>query len=89
MEKNAIIHVENTENLLEFASYLSHSGWNILSADKTEDFLLKERIPVIHESLECVPLVKNLLFCQLKEYSNLNVINMKQTPKGFRCFQHE
>lgn len=49
MEKNAIIHVENTENLLEFASYLSHSGWNILSADKTEDFLLSERIPVIHE----------------------------------------
>ena len=50
MEKNAIIHVENTENLREFASFLSHAGWNILSADKTEDFLLKERIPVIHES---------------------------------------
>ena len=50
MEKNAIIHVENTENLLEFASYLSNAGWNILTADKTEDYLLKEHIPVIHES---------------------------------------
>ena len=40
MEKNAIIHVENTENLLEFASYLSHSGWNILSPSLSEIVVL-------------------------------------------------
>lgn len=49
MIKNAIIHVENTVNLLEFASYLHSAGWNILSANKTEEILLSEKIPVIHE----------------------------------------
>ena len=81
MEKNAIIHVENTENLLEFASYLSHAGWNILSADKTEDFLLKERIPVIHESgltpgslyvNETSQIIRRILFSKYPDENDVN-----------------
>lgn len=45
MTKKAIIHVENTVNLLEFASYLNSAGWTILSANKTEEILQSERIP--------------------------------------------
>ena len=50
MTKKAIVHVENTDNLVEFARYLVSSDWTILSANKTQDFLEKEKIPVIKES---------------------------------------
>ncbi|MCR4580077.1 MAG: hypothetical protein K5681_07010 [Treponema sp.] len=49
MVKQAIIHVENTQNLVEFAEYLHKSGWKILSANKTEELLEKNKIPVTHE----------------------------------------
>ncbi len=50
MTKRAIIHVDNTEGILEFADYLASSGWKILSANKTEELLQKQKIPVIHEN---------------------------------------
>ena len=50
MTKKAIIHVENTENLAEFARYLVSSDWSILSANKTLDFLEEENISVTKES---------------------------------------
>jgi len=50
MQKCAIIHVENTENVLELAKYLVSAGWTILTANKTEDLLKREKIPVTHES---------------------------------------
>lgn len=50
MTKKAIIHVENNTNLLDLVSYLVSSGWTLLSANKTEEYLQKERIPVVHES---------------------------------------
>ena len=39
MTKRAVIHVENTENLVEFAEFLASEGWTILSANKTEEIL--------------------------------------------------
>lgn len=65
MTKKAIIHVENTVNLLEFASYLNSAGWTILSANKTEEILQSERIPVTHE----IGLSLNSLY--VNETSNL------------------
>ena len=49
MSKCAVIHVEKNENILDFARFLSESGWTILSANKTEDLLKKEKIPVTRE----------------------------------------
>ena len=50
MTKRAVIHVENTENLVEFAEFLVSEGWTILSANKTEEILKKQRIPVTKEN---------------------------------------
>ena len=50
MTKRAVIHVENTENLVEFAEFLAAEGWIILSANKTEEILRKQKIPVTKES---------------------------------------
>ena len=50
MTKRAVIHVENTENLVEFAEFLASSGWTILSANKTEEILRKQKIPVTKEN---------------------------------------
>ena len=50
MTKRAVIHVENTENLVEFAEFLATSGWTILSANKTEEILRKQKIPVTKEN---------------------------------------
>lgn len=49
MVKNAIIHVEDSTNIIDFAKFLNDSGWNIFSADKTENLLKNNNIPVIHE----------------------------------------
>lgn len=49
MIKRAIIHVENPDNILEFAEFLSKSGWTIISANKTEELLKKNKIPVVRE----------------------------------------
>lgn len=49
MNKRAIIHVENTDNLSDFARYLVSSGWTLISANRTEEFLKKEKIPVTRE----------------------------------------
>lgn len=50
MSKRAIFHVDNTEGILEFADYLISAGWTIISANKTEELLRKQKIPVIHEN---------------------------------------
>ena len=50
MTKRAVIHVENTENLVEFAEFLVSEGWTILSANKTEEILKKQKIPVTREN---------------------------------------
>ena len=50
MIKRAVIHVENTENLVEFAEFLASEGWIIMSANKTEEILNKQKIPVTKES---------------------------------------
>ena len=50
MTKRAVIHVENTENLVEFAEFLVSDGWTILSANKTEEILIKQKIPVTKEN---------------------------------------
>lgn len=49
MTKQAVIHVDNPENVIEFAKYLSDTGWTLLSANKTEELLKKNHIPVVHE----------------------------------------
>ena len=50
MSKRAVIHVENTENLIEFADFLVKEGWTILSANKTEEILRNQKIPVTKEN---------------------------------------
>ena len=50
MTKRAVIHVENTENLVEFAEFLVSDGWTIISANKTEEILRKQKIPVTKEA---------------------------------------
>ena len=50
MIKRAVIHVENTENLVEFAEFLASEGWTIMSANKTEEILRKQKIPVSKEN---------------------------------------
>ena len=58
MTKQAIIHVENTEGLIDFVKFLSDFGWSILSANRTEELLKKAKIPVIREQA----LVENNFF---------------------------
>ena len=50
MTKRAVIHVENTENLLDFAKFLVSDGWTILSGNKTEEILKNQKIPVVREN---------------------------------------
>ncbi|MCQ2576026.1 MAG: hypothetical protein MJ162_04710 [Treponema sp.] len=80
MKKRALIHVENTDNLIKFAKFLSDTGWEILSANKTEDILAKENIPVTREmgliispetNLNTSQLVQNILCTRRPEdYGN-------------------
>lgn len=49
MEKRALIHVDDTENIVELAQFLAETGWSILSANKTEELLRKNHIPVTRE----------------------------------------
>ena len=46
MTKRALIHVDDSENIVEFAQFLASTGWTILSANKTEELLRKNHIPV-------------------------------------------
>ena len=97
MTKKAIIHVENTENLAEFARYLVSSDWSILSANKTLDFLEKENIPVTKESalvennqytLETCQLIQKILETKTseegepeEELDNIYLVCMNVYPK--------
>lgn len=49
MNKTALIHVEDTENLVELAEYLTSTNWTLLSANETEEFLKKQKFPIVHE----------------------------------------
>ena len=56
MNKKALVYVEDTENLLEFAQFLEKDGWTIYTNGKTADFLKKNGIPYkIDISLDPVP----------------------------------
>lgn len=65
MVKQALIHVENPAGIVNFARFLTDFGWTIYSANKTEELLLKENIPVQRER----GLVKHNLF--LSDHSSL------------------
>lgn len=49
MDKKAIVHVENSTNLIEFAKFLDDFGWTIFSANETEEQLKKAGIRVTRE----------------------------------------
>ena len=66
MTRQAIIHVENTEGVVDFAKFLSEFGWTILSANRTEELLKNAKIPVIKEHA----LVENNLYLIPKKNSN-------------------
>lgn len=51
MIKNALIHVENTENVIELSRFLVELGWTIHSANNTEELLKNENIPVTTEKI--------------------------------------
>lgn len=46
MTKRALIHVDDTENIVEFAQFLTSTGWTIVSANKTEELLRKNHVTV-------------------------------------------
>ena len=46
MTKRALIHVDDTENIVEFAQFLASTGWTIVSANKTEELLRKNHVTV-------------------------------------------
>ena len=46
MTKRALIHVDDTENIVEFAQFLASTGWTIISANKTEELLRKNHVTV-------------------------------------------
>ena len=84
MIKRAILHVENTDKLVDFAKYLTSSGWTILSANKTEEHLRNNKIPVQQEPAlvesnyyinESYQLIKRLL---LTRYDQPNYIESQQ-----------
>lgn len=79
MTKRAIIHVENTQGVIEFAKFLVDSGWTILSANKTESLLNKNNIPVMKE----LALVENNLY--LNDTSKLirSIISTKSSEDTF------
>lgn len=79
MNKIALLHVENTDNILEFAEFLASEGWTLMSANQTEDYLKRNKIPVVHEqSLEesnlryndNTNLIKRVLSSRLPDESN-------------------
>lgn len=81
MTRRAIIHVENSDGILEFAEYLASASWTILSANKTEELLKGNKIPVVHEpslaendiyAIEQSQLIKKILLTR-------NVINNTYT----------
>ena len=41
--------MEDTDGIVEFAQYLTASGWTILTANKTEELLRKNHVPVTRE----------------------------------------
>lgn len=49
MTKRAIIYVENTENITDFAEYLVSAGWTIVSGGRTGDVLRKNKIQYTNE----------------------------------------
>lgn len=76
MTKQAIIHVEDTENVIDLAKYLSESGWTIYSANKTEELLKKNHIAVTREQslstqnsyvAESTSLVRRILLTRYKK----------------------
>lgn len=76
MIKRAILHVENTDKLVDFAKYLSSSGWTILSANNTEEHLRNNKIPVQQEPAlvennyfvnESYQLIRRLLLTRLDQ----------------------
>lgn len=88
MSKCAIIHVEKNENILDFARFLSDSGWTILSANKTEELFKQEGIPVkrepalIENSLyvnDTSQLVKRILS---SDYTKINSENEKNNSEN-------
>lgn len=85
MSKCAVIHVEKNENILDFARFLTESGWTILSANKTEELLKQEKIPVTREPTliensfyinDISQLVKRILST---DYKNINSTDDKNS----------
>lgn len=76
MTKQALIHVENTESIVEFAKFLTDFGWTILSANKTEELLKKEKIPVTREQ----SLMENIFHQNDISVLNRRLISTKLPP---------
>lgn len=51
MDKKAIIHVEDSTNVIELAKFLVDAGWTLFSANATEELLKKENIPCTREPI--------------------------------------
>ena len=76
MTKQALIHVENTDNIIEFSKFLTDFGWTILSANKTEELLKKEKIPVTREQ----SLMENIFHQNDISVLNRRLISTKIPP---------
>lgn len=49
MTRRALLYVEDTENIVELGQFLASDNWTIISANKTEEILRKNHIPVTRE----------------------------------------
>lgn len=82
MTKRALIHVDNTDNVVELAQYLSSAGWTIISANKTEELLRKNHVPVTREMAlstdiayahDISKIIQNIVTTRLDSDNSLNL----------------
>lgn len=83
MKNQAIISVEDTENIIEFSKFLAENDWEIISFGKTLELLTENKIAVQEESCLSSKEMNDNFFSLIKKISNTAVAaeKFKQTEK--------
>ncbi len=91
MKKQAILLVENTDNLFVLAQFLVHDGWEIISAGNTASFLKNSNIPVTIDKSFTTGINSNTNYLKyvyniIKNFKNTNSFNQEEiTPIDLVC----